>query len=265
MSMITRFAGSMARCIRRNLPTILTCLGAAGTVAGAIMAAKETPKVMQKCKELRIDAMNFEEDPPTTLDYAKATWRYYIPAATICASSIACVFGANVLNRHQQAAMASAYTMASGALMDYRGKVKELAEEGGDARIKEAIARDVYETQPVFFDIANGSFDDFEAATDDDEILFYDDFSKGYFYSTIKKVQRAEYHFNRNYTKRGYALLNEFYEFVGMVDPPLAGDVIGWSMDSGLMWVDFRHVKATMADGLECYIITTDIFPEEIC
>ena len=32
--------------IKRNMPTLLTCLGATGVVATAILAVKETPKVL---------------------------------------------------------------------------------------------------------------------------------------------------------------------------------------------------------------------------
>ena len=90
--------------------------------------------------------------------------------------------------------------------------------------------------------------------------LFYDDFSGRIFESTIEKVQEAEYNLNRDLSMQGYATLNQFYDYLGLV-PIDGGDDLGWS--SGMNfdyywqeWIDFGHHKTTMGDDLECSMIT---------
>ena len=78
-----------------------------------------------------------------------------------------------------------------------------------------------------------------------------------------REVIDAEYHFNRNFTMRGYAFLNEFYEFLGL---PMTeyGRIAGWSMSSGIMWVDFEHRLIDNDDGgTACYSIDM-VFPPEV-
>jgi hypothetical protein len=101
--------------------------------------------------------------------------------------------------------------------------------------------------------------------------LFYDDFSGRIFESTIEKVLEAEYNINRDLSMQGYATLNEFYDYLGLV-PIDGGDELGWS--SGMNfdyywqeWIDFGHHKTsmnkidfsnrktTMGDDLECIMI----------
>lgn len=67
---------------------------------------------------------------------------------------------------------------------------------------------------------------------------------------------------NRNYTLRGYSVLNELYEFLGL-ETTDNGSVLGWMpTDEGEYWIDFNHRKVVMDDGLECYIIEMPFEPK---
>ena len=81
----------------------------------------------------------------------------------------------------------------------------------------------------------------------------------------MEAVINAEYHFNRNFAMRGYANLNEFYEFLGLSETK-EGDVLGWNswelMEGGLSsWIDFDHHKTELEGGIECYMISMPIPP----
>ena len=39
------------------------------------------------------------------------------------------------------------------------------------------------------------------------------------------------------------------------------GDDIGWSVESGLCWIDFDHRKTILDDGLEVYAIYMEWLP----
>ena len=70
----------------------------------------------------------------------------------------------------------------------------------------------------------------------------------------------AEYHLNRNFTMRGYATLNEFYEFLGL-EETLFGSMMGWAVDDDIYWIDFNHRKTELEGGLECYIVEAPFSP----
>ena len=101
--------------LQRSSPTILTCLAAIGVVATTVMAVRATPKaVLLKRKDSRI---KHDGDPEayTKLEAVKSSWKCYIPAAIIGVSTITCIFGANILNKRQQASIASAYALVNNA------------------------------------------------------------------------------------------------------------------------------------------------------
>ena len=169
----------------------------------------------------------------------------YIPAALVGVSTIACIFGANALNKHQQASLMSAYAMLDTSYKEYRAKVKDLYGDDADTEVKNDIAKDKYEEADI------QRVDGFD--------LFYDEFSGRFFKSTLAEVQRAEYEINRDLNLRDWATINEFYDYskIPHVD---AGDIIGWSTPmNGEMywqtWVDFSNVKMVDDDGLEYYIV----------
>lgn len=121
--------------------TLLTCIGAVGVVATSAMAVKATPKAIELLKT----AEEEKGDKLTKMEIVKTAAPAYIPAAVTGVATIACVFGANVLNKHQQAAMASAYALLDRTHKAYSNKVEELYGEDSSAEIKEALAKDEYE------------------------------------------------------------------------------------------------------------------------
>lgn len=121
--------------------TVLSCIGAVGVVATSVMAVKATPKAIELLK----NAEEEKGDKLTKMEVVKTAAPAYIPAAVTGVATVACVFGANVLNKHQQAAMASAYALLDRTYKAYSNKVEELYGEDSSAEIKEALAKDEYE------------------------------------------------------------------------------------------------------------------------
>lgn len=241
--------------LKRHAPTILTCIGAVGVIATAVLSAKATTKADELIKS--DSKKNHDGDPNayTKTEAVKSAWKCYIPTVAVSALTITCIFSSNVLNRRQQAALASAYTLVSAAYKDYRDKVKELYGEETHQKIMESIAAEkvekVYISAPSF---ANNSYLDFGNA-DVETRLFYDSFSNRYFESTIPRVLQAEYHLNRNFMFAGSVSLNNFYEFLGLEITDF-GSTVGWSSFNGdIYWIDFDHYKVELEDGLECCVI----------
>ena len=239
--------------IKRNASTILTCVGGVGVVVTAVLAAKASPKASKRLER----AEKKKGESLSKTEKFKIATPAYIPTIVAGAGTIACIFGANILNKRTQAALVSAYALIDTSYKEYKNKLKELYGEEAHEKIVNAIAIEKAEDVYIHSEcLCNGC----DLTTDEscgDEILFYDEFTGRYFESTIERVLQAIYHFNRNFTLRGYAVLNELFEFLGLSTTDY-GSVVGWSVnDDEIYWVDFNFRKVTMDDGLECYIIET--------
>ena len=234
--------------VSRNASTILTCVGSVGVVATSVMAVKATPKALKSLELAREE----KGEKLTKFETVQVAAPMYIPSVLMGAATIACIFGANALNKRQQAALISAYALLDNSYKEYKNKVNELYGEEAHDNIRAELAKDHYEEDDIYFE-------------DDNKQLFYDEFSERYFESTMEQLIRAEYEINRKISVWGGAELNEFYELLD-VPPVDYGYHLGWSA-GGLMettwndWLDFEHKKVVMDDGLECYIVTMVVEP----
>lgn len=227
---------------RRNGSTILTCIGGVGVVATSVMAVKATPKALTLLDEAKEE----KGDDLTKLEIVKVVGPSYIPAVITGTATIACIFGANMLNKRQQASLMSAYALLDSSYKEYKNKVIEVYGEEADNKIKEEIAKDKYEETDI--------------SVEDGKQLFFDTFSGRYFESTMINVQNAEYFLNRDLSMRDWATVNEWYSYLDI--PAIdGGDDLGWSTGMNFdyywqSWIDFTHQKVTTDDGIECTIIT---------
>lgn len=235
--------------LQRNSPTIVSCIGAVGVVATTIAAVKATPKALLLIenekesinKQLKEDGRETRVDKLSATEIVKATWKCYIPTAIIGLLTIVCIFGANALNKRQQAAIASAYMMLDNAFKQYKEKAHDLLNDDDDAMIKKSIIEDKYSEITLFYEYHYGEF--FERRKAD--------------------VLNAEYQLNLKFASQGYACLNDFFELLGL---PITqeGEVIGWSTQEGYSAIDFEHQLLELDDGMECTIINLPISPS-IC
>lgn len=216
-------------------------------IATSVMAVKATPKALLLLEEAKKE----KGEDLTKVEVVKTAGIAYIPAAIMGASTIACIFGANILNKRAQASIASAYALVNESYKEYRAKVKELYGEEVDTHIKNEIAKDKYEETDIKIEEENE--------------LFYDEYSRRYFQSTLAKVKEADYKINKIISADGGAYLNEYYDLLGIphID---GGDKLGWS-SVGLSemawesWLDFYYGKITMDDGTECNSIVMSTEP----
>lgn len=244
---MNKLVNQSKRFLNRNSSTILTCLGGAGVVVTSVLAVKATPKALK----LLETAKEEKGEELTSFEVIRTAGPIYIPAIITGISTIACIFGANVLNKRSQAALMSAYALLDNSYKDYKKKVVELYGEEADRKVKSSIAKDKYEETDV--------------KVDDTKKLFFDFYSSRYFESTDEIVRKAEYDLNRELSITGYASLNDFYDLL-KIEKIDGGDDLGWSAAKNFeyycqSWIDFAHEKVVMDDGLECCIIHIQIEP----
>ena len=226
---------------KRNSSTILTWAGVVGVGATAIAVSKAAPKAVQL-----LDAAKEEKgEDLTKLEAVKVAGPVYIPSIVMGTATVACILGANILNKRHQAALTSAYALLDSSYKDYKKKVEELYGKEVDTHIKKEVAKD--------------KFNEIDIELDDGKELFFDEFSQRYFEATPMQVKEAEYRINRDLRMRDYVYANEFYEHLG-IEPIDGGYELGWSNGGNLAkywqeWIDFTHEKCTMDDGLEVNIV----------
>lgn len=246
--------------LKHNSVTILTAIGAIGVVATSVLTAKATIKAFEIINEEECD----KKRELTKKEIVVLAGPSYFPAILVGASTIACILGANALNKKQQAMLSSAYAFVSTSFKEYKNKVKELYGEEAHNNIVNAIAvekaKDSHITAPVGF---MGENYDLSIDEESEPRLFYDETSDRYFETTNEQVLEAEYHLNRNFVLRGYVTLNEFYEFLGLEETEY-GDALGWAIEDEIYWINFNHRKLVMEDGLECYIVETEFDPIDL-
>lgn len=245
--------------IKRNSSTILTVVGAAGVIATTVTAVRATPKALLLLEEAR----NEKGEDLTKLEVVKIAGPAYIPSVVLGVSTLACIFGANILNHRHQASLMSAYALVDSGYKDYRKKVAELYGEEAGAQVRAGIAKDKYEEK----------YDDKPVKMEDGKRLYYDFYSQRYFESTPYDVQKAEYEINRTLMMDDGVYINEWYNLLKL-EPLEHGYDFGWNTCANMeaywqTWVDFHHEKVVMDDGLECIIISfmQEPFPdfEEWC
>ena len=236
--------------LKRNASTILTIGGAAGVVATSITAVKATPKALRLIEEAKEE----KGAELTKFETVKVAGPAYIPSILLGASTIACIFGANILNQRQQAALISAYALVENSYKEYKTKVIELYGEEVDEKIRHEIIKDKYNAEIV--------------EVEGEKRLFFDYFSGRYFESTIEAVQKAEYELNKRLTTQDYAYLNDWYIELG-IDEIDGGWNLGWTRGGNFErywqdWIDFTHEKCMLDDNLECHIIVMngDPYPD---
>lgn len=159
-----------------NSSTILTCIGAIGVIATTVMAVKATPKAV----EILRDAEEEKGEKLTKFEVVNVAGPLYIPTVLAGVSTIACIFGANILNKRNQAALMSAYALLDNSYKEYMRKAEELYGDEADSQIKEEMAKDNYEEDAIVLN-------------DEDEVLFFDYRTLQYFHGRMDEVvQKVE-------------------------------------------------------------------------
>lgn len=234
--------------LRKHSPTILTIIGGVGVIGTAVLAVKATPKALRLIET----AKEIKGEELTRVEIVKVAWKPYIPAAITCVSTLACIFGANMLNTRNQASLMSAYALLDNAYREYRDKTKELYGDNADKDVRNEVIKCL--------------FDGYESDPEDGKMLFMDFNSLQIFESTMEEVMAAENAFLEVFHERGYASLNEYLDFMGVPRTDF-GYQLGWfDVESNDPYnvkefcIDYEKIMVDSI-GRECWIITTNIPP----
>ena len=245
---LKRTIKSVGRVLTKYSPGILTGIGIAGMIGATFMAVKATPKALYLIETKKEES---EVEELTPVETIKTCWTCYIPATLTTVLSAACLIGASTVSAKRNAALATAYSISEAALREYQEKVVEVIGEKKEKAVRDAVAKDQIERDPV-------TKSEVVIIDSNSNTLCYEPLSGRYFKSTIDKIKKAEIKLDRQMIQEMYVSLNDFYWEIGLDGTDL-GDQMGWNLSKGYMDLSFSSQLAD--DGTPCAVIVYGIPP----
>ena len=187
------------------------------------------------------------DDDMTLKEKVKTSWKCYIPSGIIVTSTILCIIYSDTIVINEKIALLSALTASQNRYKDIRESIDDVCD---DKTKEEIFKKNVREKVPtdVYIDRT-------------DVKLFYEEYTGEFFYATIQDVLEAECLFNKQLSIVGYAILNDFYDILGLPKTN-TGKYLGWCTDDKFSetaaispWVDFEHSMMTDDSGCEYYYL----------
>ena len=245
---LKRTIKSVGRVLTKYSPGILTGIGITGMIGATFMAVKATPKALYLIEAKKEES---EVEELTPVETIKTCWKCYIPATLTTVVSAACLIGASTVSAKRNAALATAYSISEAALREYQEKVVEVVGEKKEKAVRDAVAKDQIERDPV-------TKSEVVIIDSNSNTLCYEPLSGRYFKSTIDKIKKAEIKLDRQMIQEMYVSLNDFYWEIGLDGTDL-GDKMGWNLSKGYMDLSFSSQLAD--DGTPCAVIVYGIPP----
>lgn len=246
MSKFSKGISNFKYSLGKHSPEILTGIGIAGMITTTIMAVKATPKALTILSEIEETDDKRKRGKEIVIKVAPV----YIPAAITGCVSIACLIGASSVNHKRNAALATAYSLSENALKEYQSKVVETIGEKKEQSIRDEIAKDTLQKNPV----SNNEV----IITSSGNTLCYDSISGRYFNSDMETLRKTENYLNKRMINEMYISLNELYYELGL-RPTEQGNELGFNMNDG--FIEFSFSAQIADDGRPCIVVGYYVAP----
>lgn len=245
---ISNFIKTVGNKLSEHSPEILTGIGITGLLSTTVLAVKATPKALRLIDEKKEEN---NTDELTNMEVVKTCWKCYIPAAVTASVSVACLIGANSVNSKRNAVLATAYKLSESAFSEYKEKVIETIGEKKEEEVRDKIAKDRIEKNPV----NNNEV----IITGKGDVLCYDVVSGRYFKSDVDRIRKAENTLNKKLMNDMYCSLNEFYDLIGLPFTQMGFD-LGWNVNDSLVEIEFSTQLSE--DDTPCVVIQYSVLPK---
>lgn len=237
-----------------NATEILTGVGVTGTITVAYLSGKASIKAFKLIAEEETRIMveqdtlaPFSLTTLTTKEKIKLVWPIYVPTIGTTGLTVASIVLANRLSSKKAAALAAAYGLSERAFSEYKDKVAEHLTKAKEVKIREEIAQDRVDKNPVSQVIITGAGD----------VLCYDSLTGRYFESNIEAIKKAMNTINYRIMHNGPESLSAFYDEIGL-PPTSMSDELGWNSND-LMDILFSTTMST--DERPCIAIDFTVPP----
>lgn len=227
---------------RENQTKIFTGLSigcTAGALATAVIGTVKSVRAVDAEREVKRD------DKLTARDVVRVCWKHYIPTAALTAASIGFQLSAESKHSREYAALASVCTLSETAFREYKEKVVETLGEKEETKVREAIAKDRMEKDPVTIREVH--------YTGNGNPLCYDRLSGRYFNCDMAVIEAAVNELNYRMLDEMNVTVNDFYDEINLPQNEL-GDRMGWNIESGKIRLvrDYGPAK----NGEPCAVIS---------
>lgn len=274
MNEIKKFGKKTVTQIKKHEPEIWAGLGIGGFVATVYLAVKATPKAAEKikqaefeknasiltledakarpsftAKEIVIDNENYKV--LTLQEKVKTVWKDYLPAAITGTASTLCIIASVSESCRRSAVLATAYRLSEEAANEYKAKVIETIGEKKEQKIREDIAQDKINNNPVQSTQV--------ILTNQGNALCYDSYSGRYFRFDIDKLKKINNEINARLLTDDAISLNKIYLEYGL-DGIDAGYELGWSTEFAKL-IDFEMTSKLTKDDEPCLVISFNPAP----
>lgn len=226
---------------KENQTKILTGLSigcTAGAVTTAVVGTVKAVRAIDAEREVKRD------DKLAARDILRVCWKYYIPTAALTLGAVGFQLGAESKHSREYAALASVCTLSETAFREYKEKVVETLGEKEESKVREAIAKDRMEKDPVTVREIH--------YTGNGKPLCYDRLSARYFNCDMDVIDAAVITLNYRMLDEMYVSVNDFYDEINLPQNEL-GARMGWSVDNGKIALSKDYGPAK--NGEPCVVI----------
>lgn len=245
---LTRTVNNWLAWGQKHSPEILMGVGITGMTFATILTGKATVKAVRLIDEKKCE---YDVDKLAPKEIITTVWKCYIPPAITYATSLSCLIIYNTQTARRTAAIATAYSLSETALREYKDKVIETIGEKKERKVRDAIAKDKIDRDPV----SNHEI----IVTNTGSVRCYDAHAGRYFTSDINSLKKIQNELNDRLFKENYIPLNEFYNAVGLAETEM-GYLLGWRIESGLL--DFDFSSQLDEEGKPCLVVDFNIYPK---
>ena len=245
------FISSIGTAIKQNKPRVvsgLSVIGVLGTAAlSGIGSWKACKKVETIKREKGVEHLTFKE----TL---KAVWPFYISPVVVGGSTIAGIIASDKMHAKKEAGLAAACGIAEAAIEDFTKKTEEVVGEKKVQEIRDAIAQDQVEKDPL-------KVDETPISVGPGGTLCKEAVCGRYFYSDMETLRRIENRLNYRLNFGEPCLpLNAFYDELHMPHNNVGG-LLGWNVTrDGL--IEFHFSSQITSDGEPCLVVNFGRLPK---
>jgi Family of unknown function (DUF6353) len=243
------------RYAHENKSVLLTAVGVVGTVSTAVLSFRAGYRASEIIQE-EADAFFNEHPDHDEVDFdvktkVKLIWPELIPPVGLGVLTVASIVTANRIDQKKAAALAAAYGISERSFQEYKEKVVERLGEKKEQAMRDEIAQDRVNRDPV----ENKQV----IITGNGDVLCKDNISGRYFQSSMETIRSAENKVNHDIIHHMYASLSSFYEHIGLA-PTRHSDEVGWNTNN-LLEVMF---SATMSsDNRPCMVLDYAVGPTQ--
>ena len=238
---------------KENKTLLLTAVGVAGTVTTGVLSFRAGYKASEIVEE-EAQAFFAEHPDHDVVDFDMKTkiqlvWAQLIPPVGVGAFTIAAIIAAHRIDANKAAALAAAYGVSERALTEYKDKVREKLGEGKEQALRDEIAAERLQKDPVQ--------DKQVIIAGSGEVLCYDNISGRYFQSSMEELKQAENQVNYELVHHNECSLSFFYDKIGLPATRHSNEV-GWNSNN-LLELNLSTQMST--DNRPCIVVDFVVGP----